>query len=151
MFPNLNSLIAKTTTLIDTLAYFGLQAGVTGSSNQGLYHDFYPHLCQKTYKAHNTGFQTIVLSIPPPPPSYALPGPAGLFLPPILYYRKQIISSRGGLGGKATTMLKNSCLFPLPVVQIWLGDVYMVQILTKKELWTRFRHPLNCENTTKRN
>ena len=29
------------------------------------------------------------------------------------------------------------------MVQIPLGDVYMVKILTKKELWTRYRHPWN--------
>ena len=47
MFPNLNSLIAKTTTLIDILAYLGLKAGMTGSSNRGLYHDFYPFVSKK--------------------------------------------------------------------------------------------------------
>ena len=26
-------------------------------------------------------------------------------------------------------------------VQIPLGDIYMVKIQTKKELWTRYRHP----------
>ena len=42
-------------------------------------------------------------------------------------------------------MFRHSCHFLLPVVQILLGDVYMVKVLTKKELCTRYRHPWNCD------
>ena len=54
-------------------------------------------------------------------------------------------SSRGGLGGKATKMFKHSCHFLLLVVQIPLGVVHMVKILTKKESCACYRHPWKCD------
>ena len=33
------------------------------------------------------------------------------------------------------------------LVRIPLGDIYMVKILTKKELWTCYNHSLDCDMT----
>ena len=48
---------------------------------------------------------------------------------------------------KATCNLSTDCSHQRTLVQIPLGDIYMVKILTKKELWTRNNRSLDCDMT----